>query len=391
MKRLLLTIFALYAANISAHPDRNWQSLSAADKLNFIKEAIYNSKYFDLPEEELSLLQKLRRAYRATDPSYLRQAFSTGYKDAQDFLPEGRQRELHCLGVTLEFSMRAATANTAINPSEGVLGPQNSFGILRISNAPGPLKEGMPNILPSMAMKWLVDGSSSLNIQLMTSLIPQQKREDLSAALRPRFFTGEGFTNRPSTPSHDVFPYISVPFGSVQKGLSHPDFDQANHLPLNHLGPKTPAEILVAPSRHFLQKLDQLMANANDERRALYQRDIRAYLLDLSKEELASHPIFELYQRQDLADREAQLTHRIYAEAAFEASYFGDHVLWFQHHAEPLCHQAGARCPMQSEVSLYTKLKTRLIWAATILRGMLMTIQVPGQVEGPKVQLISND
>jgi len=366
--------------------------LSARERIALLQTQIEATAFPSPPPYHPGMTTLLQKLTNVTSIQFLRGAFAGPGETWDDILPQGRRKQLHSTGVTALFEMRPRpNTKSSTNPFTGILGPVASRGILRVSNAKGPLSDKQPHVQPGMGIKWAIDGAQSLNVLAMPSLIPQQRKEGLDQEGKMDFFRFP-FTTHPSIPGADEFPFISDPFEETQKSFESDLFERPNRLPLEHLGgiepdgTKIPLDRVCAPYELFFKPTQELTGAIEDLKKKADPGLRNAYLLDIRQllvafgTKLKGKALFDVFARHKWNDRKAVYTHQIFLTGEFVSSRFGDARLWFPHHVPESSQQKT--CPFHPKPLQNTRTRTR--WLASTLG--LKSRAIAPEKRGPEVE-----
>lgn len=165
MKFLIALIFPFSALANSILPE-NYQSLSATQKQNLLWSSLASEPYEQLPGFSRRLF------LQALGSSALLNLKPT-MTHSSDEMPKGRIKFIHTYGSCA----RAQFEMTQENPYTGLF-QESSLAIIRLGWAAPPETVGY---IPGLAIKLLVDGKPSKNLQVMNSLEGQGDNQNFFA------------------------------------------------------------------------------------------------------------------------------------------------------------------------------------------------------------------
>ncbi|STX51037.1 Uncharacterised protein [Legionella busanensis] len=279
--------------NVFAQLPNDYQDLSAKQKQDLLWDEVVKSHKFN-PLPKLSgnsfkeVLEKIKGIF----------TLSATFDHFSDEIPKGRVKIIHANGSVAKI----AFIPTPNHPFTGIY-QQGAIGVARFSLAISPTDT---TYIPGMAIKFLVSGNPSLNLQVMNSLEGQQENWN--------YFAKE-FTNHIAHPTSWTLKAIEQIFEWTR--------DPANDLPLWHLAawtsegkfkgiPVFPEQIYFRPSNAVTEIIPE---NSREDFR-------------LSFAKIPQGPLYEVYGKYH-----GQEYHigTLMLESDLLASYYGDKELFFQH------------------------------------------------------------
>lgn len=258
---------------------------------------------------------------------------STSLDRASDELLAGRRKMLHPFGTVATFDFVKDPAAPGAHGYTGILSPGGSpvHGVIRPSLA------GDPNVIgftPGMALKFLVDGKTSVNVVAMQSLMGQKSDTN---------FFRHAFTNEVAEPHADLgrggdwLDWAKA--DSFALGLNlvfapamaqGPARATPNYLHVDHLGVRSADGRIVPESErhtpsHLVFRAPQSLVSWWDkpENRGIDYRDMLGKLS-------AGTDLYEVYARATPTSPEVRIG-VIKTSSKFVASTWGDYRLFFRH------------------------------------------------------------
>lgn len=169
-RRLLLGVLMVWllpsVASAGMAIPENYETLSARKKFQVLTALQEETRYAALPEwtglEPLSLLGLGLPFRQSSRVAYMGVTVNRN----SDFMPQGRAKPIHAHGSTagIKFVVQESFGYS------GIFASGAEHGFIRLSLAVKPSSAGM---IPGLAVKFLVDGRPSVNLQAMHSLEAQ--------------------------------------------------------------------------------------------------------------------------------------------------------------------------------------------------------------------------
>jgi len=299
MKKTILTLASLllFQINSSADSLSEYQALSAKQKQTVLWNEIKDSEYETLPGFGTQLF------LQSIGSKALLNLGATITHES-DFMPTGRLKFIHTYGscAKVEFVVTRRSEYDGIYQNGAV-------GLARLGWAAPPQLMGY---IPGMAIKLLVDGRPSVNLQVMNSLDGQGDSQN---------YFQETFSN-----------IIPEPKGALLKtlaGLFKTVTDNPIELPVDHLARVTAdgqkITGAVAPRRLLFVPTKQVQMPESSS------KDLRERLHKFK----AGTILYQVYaqgtHQKSLRNTEPQEIGKLVLRSDFIASEFCDRTLFFQH------------------------------------------------------------
>ncbi len=298
MKKLKLYIcmFIIYLINNGAFaklPD-NYQSYSAQKKQSLLWKNISDSNQKEgIPTSTSSswggVIKKLKVIF----------SLGKTFDHTSDEMPIGRDKIIHAQGSVAKFQFIPSLNN---NPFTGMF-KTGADGILRLSLAVSPTDK---SYIPAVALKFLIDKRSSLNIVAMYSLEGQGSNWN--------FFANSFTTKIDNAKSFKL---------KIMEFIFERTHNPANDLPVNHLA------MWNRNGSKVLKPLGPKMLTFKPVKKisSIISRNSR---IDFRKSFL-SIPVGPLYEVYGLYDDKEYHVGTIVLSSSLLASDYGDKKLFFQH------------------------------------------------------------
>lgn len=242
--------------------------------------------------------------------SSIRFTFET-FTHTTDELPEGRRKLIHAYGSVVKVVLQVA------NPKYAGIFRSGGSGIARLSIA--RLASATSAFTPAMAVKFLVDGSASVNLHVMNSVDGQGT---------DTFFFSRAFSNILPEPSGLAGKLISVSFGWAVDLLNHcmggNGPEGAGNLPLLQACQFESGGKAVAPEpcphQLIFRPVGTVLAGEHPE------ADFREGLAKIP----SGTRLYSVVAKSGTSDAEDQVGY-LTTQSDFVASAYGDEKLFFAH------------------------------------------------------------
>ena len=293
---VLLALLTLRTVAVRADLPPVYKVLTAESKQMLLWNKIEETKWSTLPPLSgkgwASIIENLKSLI----------SLATTFDHESDELPEGRNKFIHTYGSVAKVSFMPVS-----NPYTGIF-KSGAIGLVRLSLAADPALIGFT---PGIALKFLINGESSLNIFAMNSLNGQGQNTN---------WFEHSFSNKIPRPEGIALKILEVIFDRTQK--------PSNFLSLNHLAtmgsdgireasPKAPYQLIFKPG----QEMKGLIPRDS-------RRDFRENLELIHQKAV----LYEVYALASEIDQKAALVGFLVTESSFVDSQYADKKLFFRHH-----------------------------------------------------------
>lgn len=296
--------------NIKALPS-DYVQLNRFQKLELLWQNILDSAYplDDLPihqatiKKEINLLRKLLNV----------KGFSSKTLTCEsDEMPDHRQRLVHRYGSVAKVRYQSTNSH----PFTGLFAT-DTIGLLRASIALSMKVTKKRNFIPGVGFKFLIDHSPSENILALYSLDGQGKNYN---------FFENTLSNIIPTPRKILFRFLSKYLSYfVNRYLKDPAVTFLT-LPLDRLAMQSPDGTLpphpLAPYKIMLEPMITLSKELTPD-----------FRIKLNEIEIGTL-IYKIYAQETQDSEKIHIANMI-TESKFIPSFYGDHILFFQHSRSP--------------------------------------------------------
>lgn len=290
---LFIFQFVLTAEDLSS----DYQTKKALEKQELLFKQIENSKYQKLPTVGVSFFDMIN----LFDVKYLTKTIS----HQSDEMPAKRKRLIHTYGAVAKITFKPSIDTPYTGLFKSIVP-----AIIRAS----VVRYDPNNLMPGIAVKFLVDGAPSVNTLGLHNIDGQGKDYN---------FFANPFSNIIPPPKSSLMVSVLDAFTKAAKifnqeanamKVSLNDFARINSDGSNEDNPISPEQIFFYPTKDVLQD----------------SKDNRDFRIKLSELPIGTK-LFDLYAKNPDSTNDLLLIGEITLDSPFIASKYGDEKIFFQH------------------------------------------------------------